>query len=104
MIRIKNLKYLISHILVIIIGAAFCLFVGTSCCLTFGYGLGDIAYVLPLWGISILYILAMIIKRKTFFKSLIPPMIYGIVLGFFIFNLIWNRGPECHCEIYQFIQ
>ena len=97
----KNKKYLFIHLFVILIGGILSLNIGISCCLTYGYGLGDIAYIFPLWGISILYLIIMLFKRKTFFKTLVPPLIYGIILCFFIYNLIFNRGPECHCDWFQ---
>jgi hypothetical protein len=97
----NNKKYLFIHLFVILIGVILSLNSGTSCCFSYGYGLGDLVYMFPLWGISILYLIIMLFKRKIFFKTLIPALIYGIILCFFIYNLIFNRGSECPCDLFQ---
>ena len=85
--------------LVLVIIATILLFGGSlSDCLNYGYGLGDVAYLFPLWCFSLLYVVLMIILRKHYFKTLIPAILFGLILSGFISTLIFDRGPECSCH------
>ena len=73
----------------------------TTCCLSYGHGLGDIVYLFPLWFLTFLYfILVIFFKNKIKSKGFIP-VIYVIILSFFIINITLNKGPECSCNLFS---
>lgn len=95
----KNRRNIVINILVISLAAIMSLGAGGSCCLSYGYGLGDVLFLFPLWAISIIYLLIFIFTGKQFFMSLVPPpLILGCILLVFIFLLIFVRGSECPCS------
>ena len=91
-------KYLIINIL--LLSLALILGLGINCCLSFGYGLGDLFYLAPLWTINIIYFILMITRTKSFYNTPIPPIIFGSILLFFIYTIVFNHGPECPCYLY----
>lgn len=71
-----------------------------SCCLTFGHGLGDVIYLIPLWLTTLVYFILIVgfsKKIKSGYNSLI---IFGSILLLFLLKLIFNHGPECPCVIF----
>ena len=95
-----NRAYLLINLLLVLVATFLSFGFGKSCCLNFGYGLGDVMYIIPFWGLSFLYFILMLIFRKRFFSTIYPILIFGAILTFFILNLIFNRGPECPCHLY----
>jgi energy-coupling factor transporter transmembrane protein EcfT len=67
-----------------------------TCCLGFGYGLGDLAFFIPIWIITLIYLIIML--RKKTIPSLLN-LIFLLILLIFIFQLLFNRGIECPCGI-----
>lgn len=96
----NNRRNIVINILVISLAAILSLGAGGSCCLSYGYGLGDVFFLFPLWAISIIYLLILIFTRRQFFTSIVPPLIFGCILLVFIFLLIFVRGSECPCSWY----
>ncbi len=93
----KTGKCFRMNILLSLVAAILCFGPLFTCCLGYGYGLGDIAYLFLLWGICSIYLIIMIFSRKKFFENPKPPIILGIILLIFIINLFFFRGPECPC-------
>ncbi len=69
----------------------------TACCLSYGHGLGDIVYLVPLWFLTILYFVLLVFFKNKIKLSANIPLFYLIILLFFIINLTINKGPECPC-------
>ena len=99
--KLKFNKHLITHSIAIVFAIVFCFKVGSSCCLGFGHGLGDVFFIFLLYAICSLYLIIMLITRKNFFKTSTPAFILLIILSYFMLQIIFFRGPECHCELYN---
>jgi len=97
----KKRKIIIVNIILIFIAIIMCFGGGISCCLNYGYGLGDLAYLIPLFIFTVLYPILLLIFYKKSFHSIVPPIIFILVLSFFIFTLIFDRGPECSCDLFN---
>ena len=90
-------KILIIHILLLTLYLSLSFGHGIDCCLTFGYGLGDIVYLFPLWLITLVILAQIIFFKKKFTKSYLSSIVFGFVLLLFILQLVLNHGPECPC-------
>ena len=101
MIHSNNIKTrnIIINLVVILLAIIMCL--GGECCLSHGYGLGDIIYQIPLMIITGLYVLLLFGDRKTAFNTLVPPIIFTCILVVYILTLIFDRGGECPCSLFE---
>lgn len=72
----------------------------TNCCLSFGHGLGDIVYLVPLWFFTILYFILLVFFKKKIKSNLYTPLLYFIILFFIIINMTINKGQECSCSFF----
>ena len=70
---------------------------GISCCLTFGYGLGDVFYLTPIWIVTLIYFILIVGFKKRIFINYETIVIFGVIALVLILNLLFNRGPECPC-------
>ena len=73
----------------------------STCCLSYGHGLGDIIYLFPLWFLTLLYFVLLIFFKNSIKSNAFIPIIYFIILSFFIINITINKGPECTCNIFS---
>lgn len=62
--------------------------------LAFGYGLGDLFYLLILWGITIIYLIAFLINRNKSKRLLVTNLIFTIPLIWIILMATIWRGSE----------
>ena len=73
-----------------------------SCCLAYGHGLGDLMYFFPLWFFTGIYAVLFLFFRIRISANILTPVVFGVVISFFVFSLIFNRGPECPCHLALF--
>ncbi len=67
------------------------------CYFVFGYGLGDFIYTIPLLITTLLLFLLGIFFKDKVKSNISIPIIFGIILLFFIWTLVFNKGPEAPC-------
>ena len=72
----------------------------STCCLSYGHGLGDIIYLFPLWLLTLIFFTMTIFFKKKIKNNYFIPIIFGVFFSFFIINIIFNKGPECSCNLF----
>lgn len=72
-----------------------------TCCLSYGHGLGDIVYFVPLWGFTFAYFIALVFFRKKVLDKGFIPVLFSLILSFFVLNILFFKGPECSCNLFN---
>ena len=93
-IKILNYSFLIIAVILSFGGVS-------TCCLSYGHGLGDILYLFPLWLLTFIYFILVVFLKRKIKESIFVPIIFGIILSFFIVNIFFNKGPECSCNFFN---
>lgn len=71
-----------------------------SCCLTFGHGLGDVIYLVPLWIGTLIHFVLIVGFKKMIVSGYKPLIIFGFIVILALLKLIFNHGPECPCNLF----
>lgn len=71
-----------------------------TCCLAHGYGLGDIVYVAPMFVLTILYLVLIVVWWKKMDEKWLMTLFFGVVIFFYIRSLAVSTGFECPCELW----
>jgi len=75
-IKILNYSFLIIAVILSFGGVS-------TCCLSYGHGLGDILYLFPLWLLTFIYFILVVFLKRKIKESVFVPIIFGIILSFF---------------------